>query len=366
MAEITDVGDTQLPILAAPADTEPVACVDPIRDDTWNDLVMATPSDVFHAPAWLRAVSSTYGFEIAAHVVMRDSEPVAGIPCAVVEGLDGTKIATFPFSDYCDPLASSAEDWRLIGTDLISKGLPLTIRCLHNDLPLDDERFTVFRKAKWHDIDLMPDGNDIWSMLKSQARQNIRKAQRAQVEVVQATAVEDLRSFYELHLRIRKNKYRLLAQPFAFFESIWREFIEPGNGTLLLTRVGREIVGGALLLSWKNKLYYKFNASDPAFLDFRPNDATMWASIEYGQSEGLQCLDLGLSDWDQEGLVRYKRKYASQEKTISFLSYYPDGTSPSPTRLAKVVPQLTELLTDPRVPNDVTEQAGAALYRYFV
>lgn len=121
-----------------------------------------------------------------------------------------------------------------------------------------------------------------------------------------------------------------------------------------------------MFLIWKDGLYYKFNASAPVHLSLRPNDLLIWEAIKYGQTQGYTHLDFGLSDWDQAGLVRYKRKFASEEKTISFLQYAPNG---EPTYQEKhfcnLLPQLTDLFTHESVPDTITEKAGEVLYRFF-
>ena len=338
--------------------------VDPRTDPVWNTLVLDRDSDVFHSPAWLRAISQTYGFEVKARVVMGGNEPIAGLPYALVDGVGGRRVAVFPFSDYCDPIARSAAECRALLPGVFEEKLPITVRCLHNRLLLADERFRLVNRARWHGVDLHD--ADPWARIDSSARRAIRRSQRDNVSVSRAETLGELRAFYDLHMSIRKHKYRLLAQPYAFFENLWQEFVDPGNGTLLLARVNGEVAAGVLFLEWKGTLYYKFNASDPRFSESRPNDAIMWAGIEHGSELGHRRLDLGLSDWDQEGLIRYKRKYATEEKTISFLSCLPPGTStPQPSRLAESMPRLTELLTDERVPDALTERAGEALYRFF-
>ncbi len=343
-----------------------IVTLDPTGDDDWLTLVAAGESDVFHSPEWLRTISSTYGFEIGAQVLVGESGPMAGLPYAVVDGIGGTRVVSFPFSDYCDPLVSSLHEWKRLTGGLLEHGLATVIRCLHNAVPLADERFAVTNKAHWHAVDLRPDGDDPWEHLASSARRAIRKSRSANVDVAAAETPAELRAFYDLHLRVRKTKYRLLAQPFAFFENLWREFVENDRGTLMVARVGGELAAGVMFLEWKDRLYYKLNASQPEFSATRPNDAIMWAGIEYGRARGHRRLDLGLSDWDQEGLVRYKRKYASEEKVISFLSHHPQEPTPSePTRLAQLMPGLTDLLTDERVPDEITERAGDALYRFF-
>jgi hypothetical protein len=88
--------------------------------------------------------------------------------------------------------------------------------------------------------------------------------------------------------------------------------------------------------------------------------------VKYGKAQGYSYLDFGLSDWDQEGLLRYKRKFATEEKTISFLRYAPNETSSETVRqLNGLFSQMTDLFTDEAVPDHVTEKAGNVLYRFF-
>ncbi|UOY00198.1 GNAT family N-acetyltransferase [Blastococcus sp. PRF04-17] len=123
-------------------------------------------------------------------------------------------------------------------------------------------------------------------------------------------------------------------------------------------------VAGALYLVWQDTVYYKFGASQAEHLHLRPNDALHWALIQWAAGRGLRWLDWGLSDLDQPGLVAYKRKWAAQESRIQTLNA---GGPPHGRRddVEETLRQMTTLLTDPAVPDAVTAQAGAALYRYF-
>jgi CelD/BcsL family acetyltransferase involved in cellulose biosynthesis len=176
----------------------------------------------------------------------------------------------------------------------------------------------------------------------------------------------ELRAFFELHLQVRQHKYRLLAQPYQMFVSLWKHFIATQDGCLLLATYQDQIIAGILFLAWKDTLYYKFNASALDHLAPRPNDLMMWEAIQYARARGYAHLDFGLSDWDQEGLVRYKRKFASEEKSIEFLRYAPASAGTSPGQQVRaLLPQLTDLFTEPSVPAWLTEKAGELLYKYF-
>lgn len=343
-----------------------VATVDPGTDPRWADLVADRATDVFHSPGWLRALATTYGFDVTAAVLLDDGgKAVAGLPYCLIEGLPMRRIAAPPFSDYCDPIADTAQDWKQISDALAAHDCMVTVRVLNNVLPVDDERFTEVNKAKWHGTDISRSLDALLASFDGSARRAIRKAEKEGVQVREATDKRDLRSFFDLHLRTRKYKYRLLAQPYTFFESLWAEFVEQGSGSLLLATHGGETIGGVFFLEWRGGLYYKFSASLADAAQLRPNDLIIWSGIQAASDKGLDRLDFGLSDWEQDGLVRYKRKYASDEKTITFLRHIPASPSGEAQQVRELLPQLTDLFTDPAVPDAVTERAGNVLYKFF-
>ena len=169
-----------------------------------------------------------------------------------------------------------------------------------------------------------------------------------------------------MHLKVRKYKYGLLAQPYSFFQNIWRHFVEAEHGFLLLAMNGDRIVAGDFFVEWKDTLYYKFNASLPGDLSHRPNDLLIWKGIQLAKNKGLTYLDFGLSDLDQEGLVRYKRKFGTEERNISFLRHESNGgPSLAAREMRGLLGRLTMRFTDQLVPDPVTERAGEDLYRFF-
>jgi len=311
-------------------------------------------------------LARTYQYEPRAAVLVDESNrATAGIPFCTIDGLPIRRIAAPPFSDYCDPIVSSTDEWDRLLDALRDEDCTITIRCLHNDIPLSGEHMTVVNRAKWHGLDLTPDLDTIWAGLNGSARRAVRKAEKHGVVIRAATDVEELRAFFELHLRIRKYKYRLLAQPYLFFQNLWDEFVAEGRGALMIAIHDERLVGGVFFLEWKDTLYYKFNASDVALVSVRPNDLIIWKAIESAKAKGMTRLDFGLSDCDEEGLVRYKRKYASEEKTITFMRSEPAAVSATATQTREILPRLTGLFTDEAVPDDITERAGELLYRLF-
>lgn len=341
--------------------------IDPCTDPRWQQLVERQQSSVFHAPAWLHVLADTYGWDIGAHVVLDSREQaIAGIPFVGITDMTGKRIVTLPFSDLCDPITPDSETWHSLSTHLLREQCPVLVRCLHNMVPLTDTRFTVAKQARWHGLDLRPDSEAQLRRLPNSCRWRIRRAQREGVTIRRAEREEEMREFFTLHRGIRKQKYRLLAQPYGFFANIWRHFLALSQGVLFLAYYQEKIIGSVVFLVWKDTLYYKFSATDPAYLHLGMSELLIWEGIQYGKAAGLTALDFGLSDWDQEGLISFKRKFATEEKTISFLRHVPEHLPlPYEQQARSLLPQLTELFTDTTVPDHITDRAGEVLYRFF-
>jgi CelD/BcsL family acetyltransferase involved in cellulose biosynthesis len=346
-----------------------IICVEPQSDLRWQEFVEQRSSSVFHSPSWLQVLATTYNLEVQGYLLVDENGArAAGLPVCRVVDFKRERLVTLPFSDYCDPLVTNMTQWNCLVEELTQCSSPHAIRCLHNSIPLQDARFRQTNRAKWHGLDLRPDLDMLWNQLDSSARRAVRKAQQEGVVVRKAESKQELREFFLMHMGVRKEKYQMLAQPYRFFENIWQQFMEQDRGVLMMALWGNELIAGTLYLEWRDGLYYKFNASLPEHLQRRANDLLAWTGIQYAKERGLTHLDFGLSDWEQEGLIRYKSKYANEEKTISFLrSDRADRVIPDAEQhLRRLLPQLTNLFTDDSVPNGVTEKAGDVLYRYFI
>lgn len=338
--------------------------VDATTDPDWAAFVGQTESNLFQSDTWSRVLSATYGFAMKVAVLRQDSSIVAAVPFVLLDDIRGVRLTCLPFSDFCGPLSADERSWEALVDEMATFGAPITIRSLRRDFPAGDSRFAIAGRAHWDAVDLTPGEENLFAGFTSSARRAIRRASKVGVTVRQATDKEELRRFFQLHLRVRKNKYRLLAQPFRFFESIWDEFIAKDQGALLLAELEGELVAGTVFLDWGDSTYYKFNASDENHPSARANEAVMWAGMLRGIARGCVRLDLGLSDWEQDGLVRYKRKFSSEHDQITSWSWDPAGREPASTG-GRLLDHMTRLFTDPGVPDSLTEKAGELLYQYF-
>lgn len=345
-----------------------VVTVDPRTDARWEALVACSPAgSLFISPPWIRAVAQGYGLAPAARVIVDGTgSPRAGLAYVPIADAVSSRIVSLPFSDYSDPLLRDDADWRTLIGPLLDSGWPVTLKCLREDVPRGDARFEERGAASWHQTAVAATEDEQWRQLRGTARRNVRKARDRGVTVSCGDSLEELRAFYDLHREVRRRKYRLLAQPWAFFEAMHCEFSTSGRMTVLLAHLGDRLIGGVVALEWGGTLYYKLNASALDELEVRPNDLLAWEGLRLARRLGCSSFDWGLSDVDQPGLIRYKQKFATDEGRISILRYTPsDYSNPAGEELRSVFGNLTRLLTDEAVPDEARTGAGDLLYRYF-
>jgi hypothetical protein len=327
-------------------------------------LVAHPMAGLFSSPSWIEALRATYGFTFEAAALMQGGVARSAILFSRIEDMRGRRVLSLPFSDYCDPLVEDAVAFQRLLAPLLEMGAPLRLRSLRNPLPAADPRLQRTGTALWHGTDLCRDEAAMWAGLDAQARQNIRRAGRHGVTVRESDSLDDLRAFHRMHAHVRKSKYRMLAQPFALFESLHAAFAPSGRLTVMLAEAEGRPIAGILFLILGDTLYYKFNAS--LELALRPNDLLAWSGMRMGRERGLARLDFGLSDAEQEGLVRYKRKFATEEREIALLQWRPEGhAQPVADAAGRTLGRLTRLLTEPDVPDEISRAAGDELYRFF-
>ncbi|MGH3718873.1 MAG: GNAT family N-acetyltransferase [Pseudonocardiaceae bacterium] len=349
---------------APPTLSDPVR-TDPRSDPRWRLLALGPSGSVFTSPPWINAVCATYGFIPAGAIRLdEDGHPRAGLAWVPISDMRGDRVSSLPFSDRAEPLTDNQVDWKALVDGVITAAAPLTLRCFADAVPVGDPRFEQIAEAAWHGTPLNGGVEGVRQRLSQHARRNIAISERDGVRVEAHTGRDAVHRFHGLHVALRKRKYRLLAQPVELFDHIWDAFTRDDAIVTMLAHVGDELIAGAIFLTWGDTLYYKFGASLHDHLALRPNDAIFWAGIRWGVQRGARVVDWGLSDLDQPGLIAYKRKWATDQRRIVTLragGEHARGDSQAGAMLG----ELTRLLTDDSVPDEVTRQAGTLLYRYF-
>ena len=221
---------------------------------------------LFTSPPWIAAVCGTYGFTAESRIAV----DTAGAPVGGLSGSRSTtpaagRLLSLPFSDRADPPVPDTAIWDLL-FDTVDRG-PATRRSRCAASTTHRRSTPAARCARR----ARPPGTaPRWtprstSCIAGSAASRGATSPRPNGPASGSRSGDDLdavRTMHHLHVRLRKHKYRLLAQPWEFFERIWQEFA-PGRRAASpcwpATATSRS--PAALFLEWNGVLYYKFGAS---------------------------------------------------------------------------------------------------------
>jgi hypothetical protein len=354
------------PLTEAQVTADVVCDVDPRHDGRWADLVGGTEASLFASPPWMRALHDGFDLTPSARIVLDAAGRArAGLAFVEIDDEKGRRVSSLPFSDFSDPLGRiDAETWQVLRGPLATGDQPFSVRTRCHQLAEIEPGLTEVGRSAWHGRRLEPDQASLWEGLAASARQNVRRAQREGVTIEVRTDIDAVLAFHRLHVALRKRKYRMLAQPAAFFSAIADHFGREGNLAVVRATRDDELLASVVLLRWDGTAYYKFNAATERGYELRANDLVMWESLRLAQSWGCRHFDFGLSGLDQPGLLRYKQKYATDTSFLVTLRR-PAAMPAGGDRVQATVDRLVSLLTEPDVPDEITARAGDELYRLF-
>lgn len=147
--------------------------------------------------------------------------------------------------------------------------------------------------------------NQLW-------RRNVRKAQRAGVEVTLGT-YDDLPAFHEVYVETA-HRDGFTPRGLAYFQRMWRAMTseDPLRLKLFLARHEGRVHAATTMVTVGDHAWYSYGASTTEGRDLRPSNAVQWAMIEAAHADGCAVYDLrGISDTlDQSdplfGLIGFK------------------------------------------------------------
>jgi lipid II:glycine glycyltransferase (peptidoglycan interpeptide bridge formation enzyme) len=207
-------------------------------------------------------------------------------------------------------------------------------------------------------LSLDPDPERVEAEFSRATVRNVRLGRKRGIVVRRAESEHDVSSiYYGLHLDTRR-RLGVPAQPRRFFRLLWSRALDRGFGFALIAEQAGTPIAGALFLSWKGSVVYKYGASDSRYWNLRPNNVLFDEAIRSSCLEGNRRFDFGRSELEAEGLRQFKRSWGAEELT---LEYSVIGERPR-ARSGGGGKTLEPVLR--RSPRWLTRAIGELLYRY--
>ncbi len=310
-----------------------IITIDPINDNRWDEFINAHPDrTIFHSSAWAKVLRDRYRCRPTYQAIESEHGKLLAVaPFFTLHSpLSGRKLSCLPCSEYCFPLATAGGDV----TELVEAAKEevrsgnvsyIEIKGWKGSASPGELGLKEYSYYLNHTTDLGHDPEVLRAGFGGKEgyhlRRNLKQAEESGVRVREAQNEDDLRKFHRLTV-VTRRRLNLLPEPYHFFRSIYEHIIIPGHGFLLLAEWGNKVIAGSMYFRFGNTVMLKFNASDMRYSQIRPNYLLTWKAMERACQEGYLYFDFGRSHPENQGLVRFKRQWGSQEIVLSYY-YYP-------------------------------------------
>ncbi len=345
---------------------------DPLSDPRWEQLLAWHPdAGVFHTTAWLRALRACYGYEPVAYTSANQGEPLSDglVFCRVRTWLTRERMVSVPFADHCQPLLArtpddAGESWRrLIAAAQRDRRGYMEIRPLR--APWDDAGNREWSPSAEYALHTAPIAGAREPLLRSFhkdcVQRRIRRAEREQLDVEMGRSPALLDAFFALHALTRR-RHGLPPQPRAWF----RHLAEACGDTLTVyvARKQGRAIAAIVTLQFRERLTYKYGASDAAWHALGAMPLLMWRAIEEGRRRGARTLELGRSATDNTGLLAFKQHWNAQPQQLTYFRF-PSSGNAAPRRAGwRRVARKPALALASHLPQPLLIAAGELLYRH--
>jgi len=344
-----------------------VFAVDPLTDKRWDEFQLSHPrAGIFHTCGWLQALQRTYDYRPVAFTTSEPGKTLANgmVFCEVNSWATGRRLVSLPFSDHCDPLADSAAEEAEILAQVCRQAAQ--DRCRYAEIrpasgagerPAADWRPS--ETFLLHVLPLNAPLERVFSNLhKDCIQRKVRRAEKEELRYEHGRSGPLLSTFYGLLLRTRR-RHCLPPQPFLWFRNLAESMGDAFN--IRVAWKDQQPVAAILTLSCKSTITYKYGCSDERYNHLGGTPFLFWKAMQEAWREGKQQFDLGRSDADNDGLIKFKDRLGAPRTVLSYRRWRPEATAGAscPAWLAQIGRQVFHRLPDP-----LLVASGRLLYRH--
>ena len=310
----------------------------PQNQDKWDAILRQCPgSNAFQSLAWRDALAGAFGRGWVTQplrptylLINQDDSVIGGLPAFVFQPIPGIRLwHSMPWNLFGgvhliesvqinpETLITSIESAAAKGWCEIRWTLTPNHTAIYGDLFVEmgykrTHHFTHFLKTNG-------DVESLWHAYNKRVRGAVRKAEKSGVIVTDTDSEEALSTFYDMYLMTVK-RLGGTPKPRALMQTLLQRKI----ARLAIATYRGTIIAGLLYLLFNKTVTLWCEASVPAFLKYRPNNAIFHHIITRACREQYEWVDFGASPSENTGLIAHKEQYrairtdfASYTKVIS-------------------------------------------------
>lgn len=306
----------------------------PQNQEKWDAILRQCPeTTAFQSLAWRDALASAFGTGWGTQplhptylLINQDDTVIGGLPAFVFQPIPGIRLwHSMPWNLFGGiHLIESSEInpetlIRSIETEAAAQGwCEIRWTLPPNRAATDNDLFAEMGYARTdHFTHLLKTNGDVeslWHAYNKRVRGAVRKAEKSGVTVTDTNSQEALSTFYDMYLMTVK---RLGGTPKP--QTLMQTLMERKIAKLAIATYQGTIIAGLLYLRFNKTITLWCEASVPAFLKYRPNNAIFHHIITRACHEQYEWVDFGASPPENTGLIAHKEQYRAVR--TDFASY---------------------------------------------
>lgn len=293
----------------------------------WNEYIQRNEkSTVFHTIEWKNIIQKVYKFQ-PFYFLAIENDKVKGILCSfLTKGIFGKKIVSTPFNFYNQTLFDDKETGKNLIEHLTTIGKKEKIKYIElKTLEKFDSKLVsqLNMKESEHyfisNLELISDPEEkYYPRLRKNLRTLKRNAETENIKIRKLKDENDLRQFYDILMRLYRDKHNMIPQPYAFFYRMCKLFDK--NFQLLVAEHNGKVIAGMVLLFFKKQVVYAYGASSQDYTRFSPGTLLVDEAIRRTSKMGCTKMDFGVTSAHQENLLNYKSNWGAEPSKLPY--YY--------------------------------------------
>lgn len=302
--------------------------VTPQNQDEWEAILQQCPqTTAFQSLAWRDALASAFKQLTPVYLLIKEKDSViGGIPAFVFQPIPGIRLW-------------HSMPWNLFGgihlmhsVDVNPETLITAIETAAVENGWCEIRWTLtpehtatygnfFTESGYertdhftHLLKTSENVDTLWHAYNKRVRGAVRKAEKSGVTVTDTDSEDALSTFYDMYLMTVK---RLGGTPKP--RVLMQTLLQRKIAKLAIATYRGTIIAGLLYLCFNKTVTLWCEASVPAFLKYRPNNAIFHHIITQACHEKYEWVDFGASPSESTGLIAHKEQYRAVR--TNFASY---------------------------------------------
>lgn len=307
----------------------PVYTIEPLthrNQDKWDAILQQCPNTtVFQSLVWRDALADAFKQLTPVYLLIKQKDSViGGLPAFVFQPIPGIRLwQSMPWNLFGGIHLMHSVDVNpemlvtAIETAAVENGwceVHWTLTPEHTATYGDFFTETGYECTNHftHLLKTSEDVDTLWRAYNKRVRGAVRKAEKSGVKVTDTHTEEALSTFYDMYLMTVQ---RLGGTPKP--RSLMRTLLQQKIATLAIATHRDTIIAGLLYLHFNRTVTLWCEASVPAFLKYRPNNAIFHHIITQACREKDEWVDFGASPPENTGLIAHKEQYRAVRTDFS-------------------------------------------------